>query len=114
MLSFDDERWNSLEGGYRTAYDPRQSLRILESGKNACPRRKQKSSSPGVVRKGYSDALHDLAVIGATELPQTKDPETIRAILSILAISKGARTYGRMLLNYSEEELLDFEMRPTS
>ena len=31
MLSFDDERWNNLTGGYKTAFDPRSSLRKLES-----------------------------------------------------------------------------------
>jgi len=31
MLSFDDERWNHLKGGYRTPFDPRPSLRKLES-----------------------------------------------------------------------------------
>ena len=31
MLSFDDERWNHLQGGYKTPFDPRPSLRKLES-----------------------------------------------------------------------------------
>jgi hypothetical protein len=31
MLSFDDERWNHLTGGYKTRFDPRPSLRKLES-----------------------------------------------------------------------------------
>jgi hypothetical protein len=31
MLSFDDERWNHLKGGYKTPFDPRPSLRKLES-----------------------------------------------------------------------------------
>jgi hypothetical protein len=30
MLSFDDERWNNLTGGYKTPFDPRISLRKLE------------------------------------------------------------------------------------
>jgi hypothetical protein len=29
MLNFDDPRWSSLEGGYRTKYDPRPALRRL-------------------------------------------------------------------------------------
>jgi hypothetical protein len=31
MLSFDDERWNNLTGSYKTPFDPRASLRKLES-----------------------------------------------------------------------------------
>jgi hypothetical protein len=31
MLSFDDERWNHLTGGYKTQFDPRASLRKLEN-----------------------------------------------------------------------------------
>ena len=31
MLSFDDERWYHLTGGYKTLFDPRPSLRKLEN-----------------------------------------------------------------------------------
>jgi hypothetical protein len=31
MLSFDDERWNHLTSGYKIPFDPRPSLRKLES-----------------------------------------------------------------------------------
>jgi len=31
MLSYDDERWNQLQGGYRIPFDPRPLLRKLES-----------------------------------------------------------------------------------
>jgi len=32
MLSLDDERWSSLNGGYRVPFDPRPLLRNLEAG----------------------------------------------------------------------------------
>ena len=35
MRSFDDERWNHLEGGYKTLFAPRPSLRKLESRNTA-------------------------------------------------------------------------------
>jgi hypothetical protein len=35
MLSFDDERWNHLNGGYKIPFDPRPSLRKLESQQDA-------------------------------------------------------------------------------
>jgi hypothetical protein len=31
MLSFDDDRWNHMTGGYKTSFDPRPCLRKLES-----------------------------------------------------------------------------------
>jgi hypothetical protein len=34
MLSFDDERWNHLMGGYKTPFDPRPSLKKLDSKQN--------------------------------------------------------------------------------
>ena len=54
-------------------------------------------------------AIRDLAELGAVEVLQTKNPEEIRAILSILAISAGARTHAKFLVNYSPEELLEME-----
>ncbi len=35
MLSLDDKRWENLEGGYRTRFDPRPLLSELEADKNA-------------------------------------------------------------------------------
>jgi hypothetical protein len=64
---------------------------------------------PEWLDQDYKSALHELAEIGTSELMRTQDSEEIRAILAILAISRGARIYGRLLLNYSEQELLEFE-----
>jgi len=66
---------------------------------------------PEWLEEGYSRAIQELAEIGAAEVLRAKDPEDIRAILSILAIAKGARTHARFLLNYSAEELLELETR---
>jgi len=32
VLSFDDPRWNKLEGGYKVVYDPRQALERIRAG----------------------------------------------------------------------------------
>ncbi len=64
---------------------------------------------PEWLKKGYFQAIQELAATAVTQLPQVEDSEHLRAILSILAINKGARIYGRLLLIYSEEELLEFE-----
>ena len=66
---------------------------------------------PKWLKEGYVRAIQELAEIGAVEILPAKDPEDIRAILSILAIAKGARTNARFLLDYSAEELLELETR---
>lgn len=64
---------------------------------------------PDWLEHDYSGALQDLAVRGATELARADNPDEVRAILSVLALSKGARSHARMLVNYSEEELKELE-----
>ena len=66
---------------------------------------------PRWLEEDYFRAIRELAEVGAVEILRAKDPEEIRAILSILAIATGARTHARFLLNYSSEELLDIERR---
>jgi hypothetical protein len=60
----------------------------------------------------YSSAIDELSQIGAIEILRATNLEDVRAILSILAIAKGARTHARFLIEYSEDELLDIESRP--
>jgi hypothetical protein len=43
------------------------------------------------------------------EIGRTREVETVRSILSLLAIERGARTHARFMLIYSDEELLDLE-----
>ncbi|MDR3793260.1 MAG: hypothetical protein P4L03_07760 [Terracidiphilus sp.] len=64
---------------------------------------------PAWLENDYRNAIRDLAQVGLAEYEHTNDPDNIRAILSILAIEKGLRTYGRLLSLYSEEEMLDIE-----
>ena len=64
---------------------------------------------PKWLEKDYFGAIRDLAELGAVEILEAKNPEEIRAILSILAISAGARTHAKFLIDYSAEELLDME-----
>jgi hypothetical protein len=160
MLSLDDKRWQNLEGGYRTQFDPRPSLSRLDTNDdtNAAWRdlweglhhqgdvgEASYAAVPHLVRiyrKGgaidwntyaivavielarddgknppvpkwlgedYFQAIRDLAERGAVEVLQTKNPEEVRAILSILALSAGARTHAKFLVEYSAEELLEME-----
>ena len=64
---------------------------------------------PKWLEADYFQAIRDLAGLGAVEVLQTRNPEEIRAILSILAISAGARTHAKFLVDYSAEELLEME-----
>ena len=66
---------------------------------------------PEWLKEEYFSAIQDLAKLGSTEILQAKDPEDVRAILSIIALAKGARTHARFLLEYSEEEMIAFERR---
>jgi len=67
---------------------------------------------PEWLEEGYNRAIQELAEIGTRDIVKAKDPEDVRAILSILALSKGARIHAEFLLNYSAEELLELETRP--
>jgi len=159
MLSFDDERWNHLTGGYRTPFDPRPLLRKLENGEEnaaawhelwgelhhqgdvgdasyvavphiveihrksgvvnwnpyaivACIESARTAGNPTIpdwLEKDYFRSIQELSQIGITEVSRANGPEEVRAILSIIAIAKGLRTYGRFLLKYSEDELADLE-----
>jgi len=63
------------------------------------------------LEEDYLRAIRELAEVGAVEILRATDPDEIRAILSILAISRGVRTHARFLLSYTDEELLDIERR---
>jgi hypothetical protein len=64
---------------------------------------------PDSLRDEYDRALGELAEIGAQEILAASDSSLVRSILSVLAIRGGARTYGRHLLEYGEDELLEME-----
>ena len=60
---------------------------------------------PRWLQPGYDNAISALAVIGLRELTVAKKMEEIQSILALLAIWKGARTYGRLLNWYAQDEL---------
>jgi hypothetical protein len=66
---------------------------------------------PKWLEDDYIRAIRELAEIGAAEIWRTEESEAIRAILGVIAIAKSLRTHGRFLVEYSEDELLDFESR---
>jgi hypothetical protein len=64
---------------------------------------------PTWLKNDYFQAIQELASLGVAEYPRTKSPEDVRAILSILALAKGARTLALVFVNYSDDELADLE-----
>jgi hypothetical protein len=58
---------------------------------------------------GYRRALDDLAAVALAQLPDAADSETVRSMLAIVAIWKGARTYGHVLAELTEDEVQELE-----
>jgi hypothetical protein len=66
---------------------------------------------PNWLEEDYHRAIRELAEIGVADIWRTDEPETVRAILGVIAIAKGLRTHGKFLVDYSEDEMLDIEAR---
>lgn len=123
MLSLNDTRWQNLDGGYRTRFDPRPLLSrtgVVDWNSYALVAvielARDDGKTPKVpmwLEEDYFQAIRGLAEAVAVNLLRAKNPEEVRAILSILAISAGARTHAKFLVAYSAEQLLEIE-RPTS
>jgi len=64
---------------------------------------------PKWLEEDYFRAIQELAEIGANEVTRAEEQDTVRAILSVIAIAKGLRAHGKFLVEYSEDELLDIE-----
>jgi hypothetical protein len=75
----------------------------LARGKNGNP------DVPAWIRADYERAIQDLAGVGLLDFPKVTDPEGVRSILALLALAKGARAYGHILLEFSEDELKELE-----
>ena len=66
---------------------------------------------PDWTRDAYNQALRELGQIGLEELPRASDQEAVRSILGVLAIVHGARTYGRILIELTEDEVSELEQQ---
>ena len=69
----------------------------------------QNAEVPDWLRDDYFRSIEELAQMGSKEIFSVEDSETNRAILSVIAIAKGLRTYGKFLVSYSEDELLQMK-----
>ena len=68
----------------------------------------QNPDVPEWLKDDYFSAIRELAEAGAAEVLRAKDPDTIRAILSVLALQRGLRIYAKLLACYSEDEVSEF------
>ncbi len=66
--------------------------------------RRKNPPLPLWAEEDYHSAIRDLASAGLAELPSASDPETVRAILAVLALAFGAGVHGRFLIEFSEDE----------
>jgi hypothetical protein len=66
---------------------------------------------PDFLKAGYESALRELAELGLGELGRADDKEATRSILGVLALWKGAPTYARILIEFSEDEILELEQQ---
>jgi hypothetical protein len=68
---------------------------------------------PAWLEPDYNAALTELAQIGLSELRRADNKEMVRGILAALALWKSLRTYARMLIDFSEEEVCELESLAT-
>ena len=71
--------------------------------------RETSAPMPAWLTAGYQTALQELVALGLADLASEADPGTVRAILAVVAIVKGARIYGRLLAEFSEEEVAELQ-----
>jgi hypothetical protein len=64
---------------------------------------------PAWARDSYDAALRELGHIGLEDLSRASDQETVRSILGLLAIVHGARAHGRILVSFTEDEVVELE-----
>ena len=66
---------------------------------------------PAWLSEDYFNAIQELAKIGITEILNVSDSESVRAILSVIALAKGLRTHAKFLIEYAEDELQEIESK---
>src|SRR6266496_294203 len=78
---------------------------VIELARN----QRQNPEVPQFIEADYFRAIEELARIGQSEILRVEEPETIRAMLGIIAIAKGLRMHGKFLIEFSEDELMEID-----
>jgi hypothetical protein len=66
---------------------------------------------PDWLKADYFQAIHELSDLGASQILKAEDEFCARSILGLLAISKGLRVHGELLVEYSADELIYMRRR---
>ena len=66
---------------------------------------------PVWLSEDYFSAIQKLAEIGISEIPNVTDADSVRAILSVIALAKGLRSHAKFLIEYAEDELKEIESK---
>jgi hypothetical protein len=82
-------------------WNPYAIVAIIELARNEG----ENPDVPEWIADDYFHAIRSLAEIGTAQLFNAKTAEEVRAILSVIAIQRGLRIHGELLLKYSEEEM---------
>jgi hypothetical protein len=66
---------------------------------------------PTWLAEDYYPAIQELSLIGNRQLAQATDADTVRSILSVIALAKGLRMHAKFLIEYSDDELREIESK---
>jgi hypothetical protein len=66
---------------------------------------------PAWLEEDYKRSIQELAMLGSSQIMESGSTESVRAILSVIAIAKGARAHAKLLLEFSEDEIREAEPR---
>jgi hypothetical protein len=155
-LPLDDERWSTLDGGYRIKYDPRPALARLGDGDESawdelwnelhhqgdvglasyaavphlvkihsgrsipdwqmysligvievCRTQGRNPPLPAWLEKHYLKAWECVVELGCRDLPRAVDETAVRSILGAIALAKGLRSLGDIILDFTGDELAE-------
>lgn len=60
---------------------------------------------PHWLRDGYEKAWRDIVPVALGDLARSSDPELVRAAIGCIAIARGLRRIGEVLLDFTDDEL---------
>jgi len=128
VRSGDKEAWHDLWDGLHHQYDvgeasyatvphliaicgeqpsPDWNPYALIATIELCRRFDDNPPVPKWLKKEYRDAWDDVVKFGCRDLVGASDETTVRSILSAVALAKGLKLHGELILEYSPEELED-------
>lgn len=62
---------------------------------------------PPWLRDGYEKAWRDIVPLALGDLARSSEPELVRAAIGVLAIARGLRCVGELVLYFTEDELAE-------